>query len=208
MKTKWFFMAAMVLAVSVGSSYATMTYSTEVGVNLNQEYTDSLNGIAPSLSSNPIEGSAGSLTDATSATDPAGHTILPDNIINHGISWDVSSLGSNLELRSISIWVAGGDENRNHVNAQIFAVTNGQYTLLADLLLFDPAATAGYNHALWQWDAGDITNVTAVQVVMYWGPGGQHSRLVEIDGNLVSVPEPATMSLLAASGLALIRRKR
>lgn len=192
------------------SAQATLTYTEEAGVALNQSATDTLNGLVPtvwdsngSTITSPGEGSLSWLTDATSSDSPAGHLITRDNVPYIFYSWDLSGVANASELRQVDIWVAGGDETRNHINAAIVAKIDGTWQTLAGSG-FDPAANAGYDHARWQWDAGDVTNVTDLQLIMMWGPYGQHARLVEVDA--VLVPEPATLAMLVMGGVAMLRK--
>jgi hypothetical protein len=100
--------------------------------------------------------------------------------------WDVSAMWPDAWY-DVSIQVADGD---------------------IDLSLTGPGVTGG-NHT---YAYGDVAGIDAV--VQLWGspylggvgsPGG---RDVLVDNVAFNVPEPATMSLLAIGGIALIRRRR
>jgi hypothetical protein len=203
-------LAAMLIATT--SAGAALTYTNEADVPLNQSATDTLNGLVPavwdsngSTITSPGEGSLSYLTDATSSDSPAGHMIARDNVQNVYYYWDLSGVANASELRQLDVWVAGGDENRNHINAEILGVVNGEWQMLAGYIPFDPVANAGYDHARWQWDAGDVTNLSGLCVVMSFGPYGQSARIVEMDATLV--PEPATLAMLVMGGLAMLRKR-
>ena len=204
-----------VLALGIVSPVQAVTISYDEAITANWSATDKLNGNTPTVSE-AITGSAASFSDATSPTVPTANVHISSATFAT-ITWDIGDApgGQEWQLDSFTIWIAGGDGDRDSFEGDLYTSTNGtDYSLVTGshaLLVDSDSGTGAENRVSYTFSADEVKGfrylrLTTEQDGLHTGVFRQ-PRFREVDAGISAVPEPATMSLLLL-GLPLALRRR
>ena len=208
---------------SMASQAAVIT--TQSAVDLNQSFTDTLNGITPTTSV-VLQGETtptnATFTNATTATSPSDSSPSPNtngylgNAASATVTFDLGTgvAAADRRLNSFVIWIADGDGSRNSFDGKLAISLNG--TTFTDIpgtaTTFDGGgATAKFNAITFTFTANEVANFRYIQLTSNDPVGGKlQPRFVETDGFVTVVPEPSTWALLAFSltSVMVFRRRR
>ena len=209
---------------SMASQAAVIT--TQSAVDLNQSFTDTLNGITPTTSVALVGETTptnATFTNATTATSPNDAAPSPNtnwylgNAASATVTFDLGTgvAAADRRLDSFVIWIADGDGSRNSFDGKLAISLNG--TTFTDIpgtaTTFDGGgATASKQNAItFTFSANEVANFRYIRLTSNDPAGSDlQPRFVETDGFVSLVPEPSTWALLAFSLTAVMvfRRRR
>ncbi len=158
----------------------TRSYST--GIDLDQSFTDAVNGVTPTVSSGSYYPNS-ALTDAESATSPSTlvyHHTAYLVVTNH---WDLGTLKDGTFLDRVDVWKNSGDTMRMPARFGVIVSSDGTtWRDVADTGYRASTNTLSNDLLSIDFDSGAITDFRYVGIIDYPGESaGRHVQIREID---------------------------
>ncbi|MBN1437438.1 MAG: PEP-CTERM sorting domain-containing protein [Sedimentisphaerales bacterium] len=196
-------LGVLVMIVAVQAASAAILFEEDFftfgAYNTRPEYvgTDDINGGLALITQDTVEGKIRTYTDTNwtakgvrllyEITAPAG--MMYENIVVSQHNWATIVSGLNYGYASVAV---SGDDWATKVETPA-TTPNSWHTIYADGSVYDGATTISFYSYAWSQISGSSY--------------GQLGNL-RVDGDIVPIPEPMTLTLLAIGGLVSLRRRR